>query len=224
MKTKITLLLLAFYLFSGNLYSQTGNPDKTFTNGSYIIDMGINTSLDKGLKPYGLVYALIQAKVPVYWSINSSKVKDGTDFSVGGKSYKGGPFIIASEDVTPAILTIINYWKNNKNVDLVKTNSSFDAPIFNKLTSWPNAIIDTENDDLITPYYSNAGIPSASYKTQGNPTQLTSCGDIYVLPHADPQDWSTTYVNALRNYMNNGGYLWAGCHAVSALDMESISL
>ncbi|RTZ03794.1 hypothetical protein EKM03_12550, partial [Flavobacterium sp. GSP6] len=220
MKTKITLFLLAFFMSESPIHSQT-NPNKTFDAGSYIIDMGQNTTVAKGLKPYGLVYTLIRDKnVPVYWSINSSKVKDGADFSIGSKAYKGGTFIIAAEDA--AILgTLIATWRSNGVVIDGPIAAPFTAPIFNKLTSWPRALLDTENGSLITPYYLNAGIPSSSYVTQSNPTQLTSCGDIYVLPHADPQNWSSAYVIALRNYMHNGGYLWVGCHAVSALDIVS---
>ncbi|RTZ06949.1 hypothetical protein EKL98_02800, partial [Flavobacterium bomense] len=220
MKTKITLFLLAFFMSESPIHSQT-NPNKTFDAGSYIIDMGQNTTVAKGLKPYGLVYTLIRDKnVPVYWSINSSKVKDGADFSIGSKAYKGGTFIIAAEDA--AILgTLIATWRSNGVVIDGPIAAPFTAPIFNKLTSWPRALLDTENGSLITPYYLNAGIPSSSYVTQSNPTQLTNCGDIYVLPHADPQNWSSAYVIALRNYMHNGGYLWVGCHAVSALDIVS---
>jgi len=218
MKTKISLLLLAFLLFASNLYSQ--NPDKTFSSGSYIIDMGRNTSLDEGLKPYGLVYALIQANIPVYWSINSSKVKDGADFSVGAKEYKGGTFIIAAED-TGSLGSLIDTWRTNGAKIDCPISFPFNAPVYNRLTSWPRALLDNDNGNLITPYYSNAGIPSTSYVIQANPTQLNSCGDIYILPHADPQKWSSNYVAAMKSYMDNGGFLWVGCHAVSALDMIS---
>ncbi|MGO4906519.1 PKD domain-containing protein, partial [Flavobacterium sp. W20_MBD1_R3] len=220
MKTKITLFLLAFFMFLSTIHSQT-NSNKTFDAGSYIIDMGKNATVAKGLKPYGLVYTLIRDKnVPVYWSINSSKGKDGIDFSVGSKAYTGGTFIIAAEDAA-SLGVLIATWRSNGAVIDGPIAAPFTAPIFNKLTSWPRALLDTENGNLITPYYLNAGIPSSSYVVQSNPTLLTSCGDIYVLPHADPQNWSSAYVNALRNYMDNGGYLWVGCHAVSALDLVS---
>jgi hypothetical protein len=205
-------------MFVSKTYSQ--NPTQTFNAGSYIVDMGQNSTLNKVLKPYGFVFALIRNNnVPVYWSINSAKVKDGKDFTANGKDYKGGTFIIASEDINPTITTLIATWRSNGAVIDGPISTSFTAPIYNKLTSWPRAILDTQNDGLITPYYANAGIPSSSYVTEGDPTDLTSCGDIYVLPHADPQNWPASYVTALKNYMNQGGSLWVGCHAVSALDL-----
>ena len=83
MKTKITFLILAFLMFVSNIHSQ--NPTQTFNPGSYIVDMGQNSTLNKGLKPYGFVFALIRNNnVPVYWSINSAKVKDGKDFTANG--------------------------------------------------------------------------------------------------------------------------------------------
>ena len=44
-----------------------------------------------GLKPYGLIYDLmINYKVPIKWVIEPTKSKDGTDFTYGATSYKGG--------------------------------------------------------------------------------------------------------------------------------------
>ena len=223
--TIVRLLVMSLCIFYG-LVSFSQNPSKTFTAGAYIIDMGQNSAINKGLKPYGLVYALIHDyNVPVYWSINSSKIKDGVDFTLpagaGSKSYKGGPFIISSDQASiQTVINLISTWKAKGAVVDGPITTAFDAPVFNKLTTWPRAIVDDDNDtQIITPYYANAGVPSTSYLTQGNPTQLTSCGDIYVLPHADPQEWPICYVTALKNYINNGGYLWVGCHAVSALDL-----
>src|SRR5690606_29157190 len=75
-------------------------------------------------------------------------------------------------------------------------------------------------DKLIVPFYSNAEVPKSSYVTAGNPTMLTNCGDIYVLPHADPQNWpaASGYFDALRRFVSENGYLWSACHAVSALE------
>ena len=215
------LLIVTLLLLGNKAYSQ--NPNQTFNAGAYIIDMGQNSTLAKGLKPYGLVYTLIHDhEVPVYWSINSSKLKDGIDFTLpaiaGGKSYSGGSFIISSEEAGN-ISTLITTWRANGVVIDGPISAPFSAPIFNKLTSWPRAILDLKNDSLLIPYYSDAGVPSSSYITEGNTTQLNICGDLYALPHADPQDWPISYVTALKNYINDGGSLWVGCHAVSALDL-----
>jgi len=209
-----------------NLNSFGQNPTTTFIAGAYIIDMGQPTqTVATGLKPYGLVYQLIITSVtPVNWAINSSKVKDGIDFtastSAGSKSYKGGSFIISSEYITASIITLINTWKTKGVVVDGPTVGSFTAPVYKELTSWPIGVLDAQNDGIIKPYYDNAEVPTTSYILNANPLMLTGCtgGDLYVLPHADPNQWDPTWVAALQNYINNGGYLWSGCHAVSELE------
>jgi len=133
MKNKITFLLLTFILFVGNIYSQ--NASRTFGTGSYIIDMGQNSTIAVGLKPYGLVYTLLRTNnVPVYWSINSSKTKDGIDFTFNAKNYRGGTFIISAEDAT-GLGALIATWRTAGVVIDGPTASSFSAPIYKKLTS-----------------------------------------------------------------------------------------
>ena len=206
------------------------NPTKSYNAGAYIIDMGQPTqTIANGLKPYGLVYAFIQGGISVDWSINSSKLKDGTDFNAvtsanGNKAYKGGPFIIPFENVNSTVIALINTWKALGVVVDGPTTSSFTAPFFKTLSKWPRAFLDAANDQLIQPYYANAGVPTASYVINANPTMLPQCGsvsgelDVYILPHADPNLWDATWIAALQYFINNGGSMWAGCHAVSVLE------
>jgi len=221
----ISLITLFTIVFS-SLNSISQNPTTTFPAGAYIIDMGQTPqSKANGLKPYGLVYQLIiTAVVPVNWAINSSKVKDGIDFtastSAGTKNYKGGSFVISSDYITASVITLINTWKVKGVIVDGPTIGIFTAPVYKELTTWPIAVLDADNDGLISPYYANAEVPKASYKLNANPLMLSGCtgGDLYVLPHADPDDWDTAWITALQNYINNGGFLWAGCHAVSVLE------
>jgi len=71
-------LLFNFFLTSFSALSQT----VTIPQGSLIIDMGVvPQTVEKALKPYELVYELINVrKAPVLWSINPSKSKDGIDY------------------------------------------------------------------------------------------------------------------------------------------------
>lgn len=214
---KVFLLLFALLISTIRIWAA----DETFASGAYIIDMGQATQTVKnGLKPYGLVYTLIKDhSVPVKWAINPSKAKDGTDFSYGGVNYKGGSFIIPAEYVNAAVLAKINTWKAKGVVVVGPTTGTFVAPVYRELTSWPRAVLDEDNDDIVKGYYTSAEIPSASYVLAGNPTMLTGCDDLYVLPHADPQDWIASWKTALDNYVkNNQGYLWVACHAASALE------
>ena len=203
------------------------NPTKSYNIGAYIIDMGQSTqTFANGLKPYGLVYALITSTTPVSvdWSINSLKAKDGVDFTANGKNYKGGPFIIPSELITPAVLTLITTWRTAGVIVDGPISVGFTAPLYKTLSKWPKAFLDAANDQLIQPYYANAGVPIASYVINANPTMLPQCGsvsgelDVYILPHADPDTWDATWIAALQYFINNGGSMWAGCHAVSVLE------
>src|SRR5260370_31703589 len=51
-------------------------------------------------------------------------------------------------------------------------------------------------------------VPASSYVI-GNPTNLTTCNDVYILPHADPISWPVLWQQDLYNFIvNNGGGLW----------------
>src|SRR4051794_38891419 len=99
-----------------------------FSAGSFIIPMDTSAAAgqDQGmLRAYGLVYELLRNGVPVYWIINPAKTANGDDFSVsvtgairnvrtgaalGPRSYRGGPFVIASGDAAEAF-PIIQEWQ-----------------------------------------------------------------------------------------------------------------
>src|SRR6185295_2292961 len=64
-------------------------------------------------------------------------------------------------------------------------------------------------------YYTDAAIPSSAYYT-GHPSQLTSCHDVWVNPHGDP-DWSTH--SYLYNFVTTQrSSVWSECHAVSVME------
>jgi uncharacterized repeat protein (TIGR01451 family) len=60
-------------------------------------------------------------------------------------------------------------------------------------------------------------VPSSSYRL-GSPENLVACDDVYAMPHADPQKWTTLQKTTFYNFINNGGFLWAACHSVSAME------
>ena len=212
-----------------NLSVVSATTTVTFQPGAYIIDMSTAPpalNYANGLKPYGLVYDLIINKqIPVSWAINPTKAKDGVDFTVpsgtGAGSYRGGSFIIPVEYASDA-LTTLNYWKNTKLVKVVgPTTAAFSAPIYENLTSFPNAVLDEQNGDKIeAAFYDYSEVPMSSYRI-GSPEDLTECDDIYAMPHADPQDWELSTQNIFKNFINAGGDLWAACHAVSALEADT---
>jgi uncharacterized repeat protein (TIGR01451 family) len=214
--SKSLALILVFIFCSANPATSTTNVH--FAAGAYIIDMGsFPYTYATGLKPYGLVYDLVINKhIPVSWAINSSKSKDGVDFTVGAKNYRGGPLIIPAEYASLALSTI-NTWKA-KGVLVDGPTTSFTAPIYGNITSFPNAVCDLQNGAIIvSDFYTKAEVPSTSYRL-GSPQDLGPCDDIYAMPHADPQKWTLLQKTTFYNFINGGGYLWAACHAVSAME------
>ena len=192
--------------------------NENFSIGSYIINMGITPqTVSNGLKPYGLIYDLItNYQVPVKWIINQSKVKDGSDFSYNSTSFKGGPFIIPAEFITPTISSRIAYWVSI-GVQGVYTTSEITAPVYTTLTSFPLTMIDSSSSlqAIIVAYYANAGIPGSAYSI-GTPAGLNNCFDLWANPHGDPT-WASH--NYLYNFVRvNKSWIWAECHAVSMME------
>jgi gliding motility-associated-like protein len=191
-------------------------------SGSFIVNMGVTPqTIANGLRPYGMIFDLVRNyNVPVKWAIRPGKQFDPlnnniqTDFTYNGVDYKGGPFIIDAEYRTAAVNARITYWQSQGVVG-VTTTSDIEVPVFDIITTFGNVVIDQQNEGLVTPYFTNAMIPSSIY-TVGLPTSLDDCDDSYFLPHADPT-WAT-HSNLRTFNINNRGFIWAGCHANSVLE------
>ena len=68
---KLYLSFLMLGIGFGTVMAQT---DETIPAGSFIINMGVEPqTVNNGLRPYGLVYALLKAQVPVKWVIRPGK-------------------------------------------------------------------------------------------------------------------------------------------------------
>ncbi len=209
LRTFVMCLLLITSFFA------TAQTTETIPVGSKIINMGITPqTAANGLKPYGLVYALLKAEVPIKWIINPSKSKDGIDFVHNGVSYKGSAFIIDAGYLSASITSIINTW-TAKGVIVNTTVSAFTVSVTVNLKSPPFWVLDAQNGKIAEGFIKAAEIPSTAYIFK-SPFQLTRCDDIYVMPHADPtwaEHKNLWYWN--RDYK---GSIWAGCHAVSVLE------
>lgn len=205
-------------------FSLIGSTTETFPNGGVIIDMSTAQTYNKGLKPYGLIYdLLVNHNVPVKWAISDTKVKDGVDFTIGSKSFKAGSFIIPAEYINSAVQTTINTWSSNVDIeDYVGT--SFTAPIYGTIKSWPEVMVNNDKPDIIEKYYQYAGIPKSSLDI-GSPKNLTDCHDLFLMPHADPQkDWNNADKNELLDFMNNRqGYFYGACETVGNIEGELTS-
>ena len=67
-----------------------------FTPGAYVINLGTTPqTASNALKPYGMVYDILNEKVPINWAIADNKTSDADiDFSADGISYRSSAFII----------------------------------------------------------------------------------------------------------------------------------
>jgi len=131
--------------------------------GSFIINMGVTPqTLNNGLKPYGMIQDLINNyRVPIIWSINPGKAKDGIDFTHNGVNYRGGTFIVPAQFRNATVNNRINYWTGQGVVGATSV-APLNVPIYDTLTSFPKIMIDISSgrEDIIINYYNNAGIYS----------------------------------------------------------------
>ena len=197
----------------------------TFPAGSYIVDMGDTSSDDAQLKPYGLIYDLVlNAKVPVYWVINGSKTSQtGVDLTYNGKDYISGPFVISGDDVDYNVRSMLSKWRGyGVSID-GPTDTAVTVDNSRKISSVPRVVLDEKNGKIAKGYLVKSGIlrnenatDDRVYKEKASPADLdSSCDDIYVMPHAEP---TTSTHGPLASFNKGGGYIWAGCHAVSYLE------
>jgi hypothetical protein len=183
--------------------------------GSRIINMGkLPQTEANALKPYGLVYALLKANVPVNWVINPSKSKDGVDFTHNGVTYRGGAFIVTGNYVTSSVNAIFAGWLA-KGVDVDTSVSNFSVDVAKTLKAAPVWVLDAGSGNFAESYLRAADIPSSAWATK-QPSQLTSCDDIFILPHENPS--FDKHKNLYYWNKNFKGALWAGCNSVSTLE------
>ncbi|WP_167619889.1 Ig-like domain-containing protein [Maribellus sediminis] len=226
-----TFCFLFLGLFFQTYISAQTNPvefiatvNKTIPEGSYIVNMGVEPqTYENGLKPYGMVYTLIKIhQVAVEWVINPDKKKDGVDFNYKGTNYRGGTFIVTAPFLTDDVKAEIALWEA-KGVVGVYTDEEFEAPVFIQLAFFPTWTLDLQSGNIVEAYFELAEIPEIAY-TFSYPTDLNSCQDIFILPHADPS-WDNhqrlATWNAPVSEGGNGGWIWAGCHGVSAIESTS---
>ncbi|WP_437770439.1 SpaA isopeptide-forming pilin-related protein [Arthrobacter sp. KNU40] len=210
--------------------------DQSIPPGAYIIDMGGVPTEKTQLLPYGMIQdLLVNQRTPVTWLIKDGKTVDtAIDFSAttaaGTKQYRTGAFIIRPE-YAPFVQATITSWKGKGVTIDGPTTAAFNAPVYGEVTSWPRTALDGKNGQIAAAFYTAAGI---GFNTEGvgpgdagydpfkpywkDPSKLNDCDDLYVMPHADP---TVATHKALKPFNASGGYIWAGCHAVSVLENMS---
>ena len=191
-----------------------GQGPTSFAAGAAVIDMGISPQTDNNaLKPYGLVFALVEEGIPVNWIIDEAKTYgngsidrnekvDDSDLAVSNavftnKPLYGGPFLIKAQYMTAATKTFISNWIAANNAtgltiyyDLYEIPS---APVYGIINNFPNVVIyDNGKDplDIVKGFYARAGI-TTGYRS-ATPDNILDCEQFYVLSHhTDPDDLGT---------------------------------
>ncbi|MFN3908965.1 MAG: SprB repeat-containing protein [Flavobacterium sp.] len=215
--------IIVFVIMLGGLqsFSQT-TTFQTIPSGSYIVNMGVSPqTINNGLRPYGLLYALLSQNCPVHWAINPNKTKDGIDFSHAGVDYRGGAFIVEAKYRTSQINTIITNFQTQGVVGTTITSPANNVPIFLTFNYVPRWTLDKQNGSIATTYFVNANIPPAAHGGSNkslwkDPVELVCCDDVFVMPHADPV-WAT-HQRLLSWNLDCKGAIWAACHAVGYLE------
>src|SRR3989442_10484531 len=165
-------------------------------------------------------------QIPGAGTINPNKATEktpavtieGADFTLGTKTYRGGPFIIPAEYVNPMITNLIATWRAKGVVVDGPTKTGFTAPVYENVTSMPNTVLDQSNGGkIISAFYTPSEVPATSYVT-GTPASLQNCEDVYGMPHADPQNWDAVTRAKFLNFILGGGSLFAACHSVSGME------
>ena len=216
------VLLSLFLICNMTFYAQA---TRLIPAGSIILDMGVvPQTVANGMKPYGLVYELVKnQKTPVIWSINSAKAKDGADFVVDGRSFKGSAFIIEKKYVNSTnVITAINDFKA-LGVITYTTINPVTVPFYKEMQEFPIWVVDNvlpANATTFQGYLNNASMPAASF-VAGLPSTLTNCQDLFILPHSTP---SWTVHNKILSWNDalskggNAGYMWEACLSVSLME------
>lgn len=235
---------------------------QTFVAGSLVIPMDTDTAgnhatynQDLGMwKAYGLLHKLLRNGVPVYWAIKPDKAFNDIDFSVasvkdkrtntalGAWNYRGGPFVIGSDDAAVALSIITAWWAANGNRPNVhEALVSFTADIDIILRSPPRIATEETNSAIAISYFTAAGIPDIN----GNPWSSSSPSvldeteiangamfqaqvclqrlfDTFVSAHnggyayslTDPTNLGTRAYSQLDTFVHQGGGWSAMCHSI----------
>ena len=108
--------------------------NETFPANTYVIDMGVTPqTIANSLKPYGLVYALLQSGVPVKWSISGTKAKD-----------KDADPIIVHPDVRKMLLTAKAYAEGGRALAM------FCALLLDKAHYHPDEKVRKDSDEMLS--------------------------------------------------------------------------
>ncbi|MFH0900666.1 MAG: MopE-related protein [Pseudomonadota bacterium] len=154
-----------------------------FAAGSLIVPMDLDYQDAGMLRAYGLVYRLLQRRIPVYWVISKGKAHNEPDFSttesapglaatvypsgtaVPQHAYRGGPFVIDEPD-SAAAKAVIDTWRVDFPAPVVAVHESsapFTGHVKLRLVAAPTvAMVADGFQKVARAYMKAAGIPDST--------------------------------------------------------------
>lgn len=145
-----------------------------FAAGSLIIPMDTEYQDWGMLRAYGLVYALLQADVPVRWVIKTAKPHSGVDFTATGvdfmtgaditdHGYRGGPWVIDAADADAAAPVIEAWQAEYPETAVHEATEAFAGEVSRLLVVAPTiSMMADGNQDIARKYMLAAGIPDST--------------------------------------------------------------
>lgn len=145
-----------------------------FATGSLIVPMDTDYQDFGMLRAYGLVYALLQADVPVHWIIKPDKMTSGVDFTasatdlqsgmaIADHGYRGGPWVVDAADVAAAMPVIEAWQAQYPETAVHAATADFTADVSQRLIVAPTiAMMADGNQKIARKYMMAAGIPDST--------------------------------------------------------------
>lgn len=145
-----------------------------FAAGSLIVPMDIDYQDMGMLRAYGLVYALLQADVPVRWVIKTGKESGGVDFTASATDvksgavidehgYRGGPWVVDAADAGAAAPVIEAWQAEYPETTVHEATAGFTADVSRTLVVAPTiSMMADGNQKIARKYMLAAGIPDST--------------------------------------------------------------
>ena len=146
----------------------------SFAAGSLIVPMDTTYQDDGMFKAFGLVYALLQAGVPVRWTIKAGKAYGDSDFVadavdidtaavITGHGYRGGPFVVDASDAQAAIPIVLAWITAHPETVVHEATGAFTVDVARYLVAAPSiALFADGNEDVARDYLEAAAIPDSN--------------------------------------------------------------
>jgi len=187
------------------------------------------------LKAYGLVTLFRNAGIYVRWVINTSKAKDGIDFTgtaeriypsyVAAQSlnFRAGPFLVFPSDTLGAdyLIQWFNYsLPDSSKVKVYRLSADVDVDVRYTLTNPPRIALLHDSCDIHRNFLEMASTPTVNYDCLSNASGLISgCYTIATEPHISNNELDPYTKDSIYNFVvTAGGNFLAECEGIETFE------